>query len=66
MKKKVVKSLALAKKLEKKQIPSIQEIESILRDLRAQEDKLHKIMHDLSRTKIEKTKGKRKNSSKKR
>lgn len=65
MKKKVKKALVKAKKIEKKPIPSINEIKSILTDLQRQEDRLHRIMHDLSRTKMEKFSQKTKKSSKK-
>jgi len=52
-KSKVKKALAQAKKLEKKPIPSSKDLARILDDLKKQEDRLHKLMHELSRTKIE-------------
>jgi len=50
---KVKKALAQAKKLEKKPIPTSKDIGIILEDLKKQEQRLHYLMHELSRTKIE-------------
>lgn len=53
MKKKVREALQKAKHLEKKPFPTEKEIEAIFSDLRAQEEKLHKLMYELSRKPIE-------------
>lgn len=57
--KKIKKALVQAKKLEKKPMPTPKDINKIVDDLKKQEQRLHRIMHELSRTKIEKNQRKK-------
>lgn len=57
--KKIKKALSQAKKLEKKPIPTSKDLDRILEDLKKQENRLHKLMHELSRTKMEKNRRKK-------
>lgn len=50
---KIKKALAQAKKLEKKPMPTSKDIGRIIEDLKKQEERLHRIMHELSHTKME-------------
>ncbi len=51
--KKIKKALFQARKMEKKPLPTPKDINKIVDDLKKQEQRLHRIMHELSRTKIE-------------
>jgi hypothetical protein len=58
-KSKVKKALAQAKKIEKKPIPTSKDLNKILEDLKKQEERLHRLMHELSHTKVEKNRRKK-------
>jgi hypothetical protein len=58
--KKIKKALVQAKKIEKKPMPTSKDLSRILEDLKKQEVRLHKLMHELSHTKIEGNRRKKK------